>query len=167
MRRSTYNEPSSEEHINGLPSLSLTNRQWYSAGHTEDLRSALLYISAKYPEAPLIGIGFSLGANILTRYLGEEGPQSRLRGGLVLACVRLLLYVSEGLPLMSLFLSRHSLGIRRRTVIGLCLGSIVAEPAKTNTFDRLQYEFIPKHVYSKALGGNQLAMFKSHRTSVS
>lgn len=42
----------------------------------------------KYPDAPLVGLGFSLGANVLTRYIGEEGPRSRLRGGIVLGCVR-------------------------------------------------------------------------------
>lgn len=57
-----------------------------SAGHTGDIRSALLYISAIYPRAPLIGIGFSLGANIMTRYIGEEGPKSRLRAACVVAC---------------------------------------------------------------------------------
>ena len=41
-----------------------------------------------YPKAPLIGIGFSLGANVLTRYLAEEGEKSRLVAGCALACVR-------------------------------------------------------------------------------
>lgn len=59
-----------------------------SAGHTDDIRSALLYISAKYPKAPLLGVGFSLGANVLTRYVGEEGVNSRLKAAAVLACVR-------------------------------------------------------------------------------
>lgn len=67
----------------GVP---LTSPQFYSAGHTDDIRSALLYISAKYPKAPLLGLGFSLGANVLTRYVGEEGDNSRLKTAIVLAC---------------------------------------------------------------------------------
>ncbi|KAG8954249.1 hypothetical protein FRC04_000472 [Tulasnella sp. 424] len=67
----------------GVP---LTSPQFYSAGHTDDIRSALLYISAKYPKAPLLGVGFSLGANVLTRYVGEEGGNSRLKTAVVLAC---------------------------------------------------------------------------------
>ena len=65
----------------------LTSPQLYSAGHTDDIRAALLYISRMYPEAPLLGIGFSLGANVLTRYLAQEGEQSRLAAGCVLGCV--------------------------------------------------------------------------------
>jgi uncharacterized protein len=68
----------------------LTTPQLYSAGHTDDLRTALLYISNLYPNAPLLGVGFSLGANVLTRYLGQEGEHSRLVAGCAIACVRLL-----------------------------------------------------------------------------
>ena len=35
-----------------------------------------------------MGIGYSLGANVLTRYLAEEGENSRLVSGCVLGCVR-------------------------------------------------------------------------------
>lgn len=59
----------------------------YSAGYTDDLRTALMYIQNLYPDAPLLGIGFSLGANILCRYLGEEGKNSRLASGCILGCV--------------------------------------------------------------------------------
>ena len=67
----------------------VTSGQLYSAGHTEDLRQALTFISLKYPKAPLIGVGFSLGANVITRYLGEEGENSRLIAACVLGCVRI------------------------------------------------------------------------------
>ena len=63
---------------------------------TDDLRSALLFITAKYPKAPLIGLGFSLGANIITKYLGEEEEKSLLRAAVVLACVSSLF--CEGMP---------------------------------------------------------------------
>lgn len=29
--------------------------------------------NSRYPEAPLFAVGFSLGANLLVKYLGEEG----------------------------------------------------------------------------------------------
>ena len=70
----------------GVP---ITSPQMYSAGYTGDIREALVYISQLYPRAPLIGLGFSLGANVLTRYLAEEGEQSRLIAGCALACVRI------------------------------------------------------------------------------
>ena len=65
----------------------LMMRQPDSAGYTDDIRSAILYISARYPRASLLGIGFSLGANVLTRYVGEEGTKCRLKAACVLACV--------------------------------------------------------------------------------
>ncbi|KAJ6502571.1 Alpha/Beta hydrolase protein [Mycena sanguinolenta] len=70
----------------GCAGVPVTSPVLYSAGHTGDIRQALIYIAQKYPRAPLLGLGFSLGANVLTRYLAEEGEQSRLRSGCALAC---------------------------------------------------------------------------------
>ncbi|KAJ7905470.1 Alpha/Beta hydrolase protein [Mycena olivaceomarginata] len=70
----------------GCAGVPVTSPQFYSAGHTGDIRQALVYISQLYPRAPLLGLGFSLGANVLTRYLAEEGEQSRLKSGCALAC---------------------------------------------------------------------------------
>lgn len=72
----------------GVP---LTTQQLYSAGHTDDFRQALAYITYLYPTAPLLGLGFSLGANVLTRYVAEEGDRSRLSSACALACVRLMI----------------------------------------------------------------------------
>ncbi|CCA69296.1 related to acyltransferase, has a minor role in medium-chain fatty acid ethyl ester biosynthesis [Serendipita indica DSM 11827] len=70
----------------GCAGVPITSPRFYSAACTEDLACGALYISTLFPEAKLVGIGFSLGANVITRYLGEEGKQSRLNGGLALAC---------------------------------------------------------------------------------
>ncbi|KAJ7774649.1 Alpha/Beta hydrolase protein [Mycena maculata] len=70
----------------GCAGVPITSPQLYSAGHTGDIRQALVYISQLYPRAPLLGLGFSLGANVLTRYLAEEGEESRLSSGCALAC---------------------------------------------------------------------------------
>lgn len=48
-----------------------------------------------------MGIGFSLGANVMTRYLGEEGEASRLMSACVLGCVRFTLISSLILDLKS------------------------------------------------------------------
>lgn len=64
----------------------LTSPQLFSGGYTGDIRTALLYISKLYPDAPLLGVGFSLGACVLTRYVGEEGVNSRLTSACVMAC---------------------------------------------------------------------------------
>jgi uncharacterized protein len=68
----------------GVP---VTSGQLYSAGQSDDLRQALIYIANRFPKAPLLGLGFSLGANVLVKYLEEEGTQSRLRTACTLGCV--------------------------------------------------------------------------------
>ncbi|KAF8308724.1 Alpha/Beta hydrolase protein [Cantharellus anzutake] len=70
----------------GCAGVKLTSPQMFSGGHTEDIRTSLLYIQSLYPKAPLLGIGFSLGANVLTRYVSEEGEQCRLTAACVMAC---------------------------------------------------------------------------------
>jgi len=70
----------------GCAGVPITSPQLYSAGYTDDIRQALMYIKNRYPRAPLIGVGFSLGANVLTRYIAEEGTDSRLVAGCAMAC---------------------------------------------------------------------------------
>ncbi|KAF5358686.1 hypothetical protein D9758_007658 [Tetrapyrgos nigripes] len=70
----------------GCAGVPITSQNLYSAGNTNDLRTALLYISKQYPRAPLLGLGFSLGANVMIRYMGEEGAQCRLLSGCALGC---------------------------------------------------------------------------------
>ncbi|VDC04340.1 unnamed protein product [Peniophora sp. CBMAI 1063] len=55
---------------NGSP---LTFPKIYHAGTTDDLRHAILWISKTFPSSPIFGIGFSLGANQISRYTGQEG----------------------------------------------------------------------------------------------
>lgn len=64
----------------------------HSACCTDDTRDALRYVSHLYPKAPLIGLGFSLGAGVIVRYLGEEKENSRLSSGCALCSVWLSLY---------------------------------------------------------------------------
>ncbi|KAF8798005.1 AB-hydrolase YheT [Phlegmacium glaucopus] len=89
----------------GCAGVPLTTPLLYSAGHTDDTRQALMYIAHRYPNAPLLGIGFSLGANVLTRYLGEEGAQTRISSACVLACPWDLQHNSDGL--LNSFIGKH------------------------------------------------------------
>jgi len=57
----------------------------------------MYYIRRRYPKAPLLGLGFSLGANVLTRYVAEEGEDCRLAAVCVLACPWDLVANSEAL----------------------------------------------------------------------
>lgn len=134
--------------------------KFYSAAPTDDLRCGLLYLSHKYPNAPLVGIGFSLGANVLTRYLGEEGIRSRLVAGLALACVRIFPLIYVWLSYLQYYC--FSLGTWKRT----CRGALHCPndhlPSDLPQHDRLDKDFISRNVYSKALGANLMALFKSH-----
>ncbi|KAH9098218.1 hypothetical protein Ae201684P_017435 [Aphanomyces euteiches] len=51
----------------------------FCAAYTEDAREAVIHIRQRIGvTVPLIGLGFSLGANILLKYLGEEGSGAQL-----------------------------------------------------------------------------------------
>jgi len=53
--------------------------RFYHAGETGDLGFLLELLAGRHPRATLLGIGFSLGANVLLKYLGEQGQASRIR----------------------------------------------------------------------------------------
>ena len=50
----------------------LISPQAYSGAYTGDLHQALLHIHARLPSSPLLLVGYSLGANVVTRYIGEH-----------------------------------------------------------------------------------------------
>ncbi|CAN8290016.1 unnamed protein product [Cochlearia groenlandica] len=68
----------------GLGGVSVTSDCFYNAGWTEDIRVVLGYLQSEYPKAPLFAIGTSIGANILVKYLGEEGERTPLRGAVAI-----------------------------------------------------------------------------------
>ncbi|KAI9256846.1 Alpha/Beta hydrolase protein [Helicostylum pulchrum] len=58
----------------------------YSGGYTNDLRTALKHIQNRLaPGTPLVGIGFSLGSNVLVKYLGEEGDKTPFKAAISVA----------------------------------------------------------------------------------
>lgn len=70
----------------GCADVPITSSLFYNAGSTDDLRQALIYVRNRYPKAPLLGLAFSLGGNIMIRYLAEEKKESRLSTAFVLGC---------------------------------------------------------------------------------
>ncbi|CAA7051707.1 unnamed protein product [Microthlaspi erraticum] len=64
----------------GLGGISVTSDCFYNAGWTEDLRKIIDHIHSQFPEAPLFAVGTSIGANVLVKYLGENGPNTPLVG---------------------------------------------------------------------------------------
>lgn len=57
----------------------------YNGGDTRDLKEVLEHIHKISPNTKLLGVGFSLGANILTKYLGEEAENSLISGAISIA----------------------------------------------------------------------------------
>ncbi|KAF0695527.1 Aste57867_13669 [Aphanomyces stellatus] len=63
----------------GCGNTPVTSPHFLSAAHTEDVRAVVAMLRRDHvPHAPLIGVGFSLGSNILVKYVGEEGARCRL-----------------------------------------------------------------------------------------
>lgn len=52
--------------------------RFYHAGETQDLRRVLEYIRATFPRGRIYGAGFSLGGNMLLKWLGEAGGGAML-----------------------------------------------------------------------------------------
>ena len=50
----------------------------YHHGDTQDLRELLTLLHAKEPATQLFAVGWSLGGNVLLKYLGEEGARAPL-----------------------------------------------------------------------------------------
>ncbi|KAF2118723.1 medium-chain fatty acid ethyl ester synthase/esteras-like protein 1 [Lophiotrema nucula] len=57
----------------------ITTPQLFNSRSTWDVRQTIKYLRQIFPNRPLYGVGFSLGANILTNYLGEEGADCVLK----------------------------------------------------------------------------------------
>ncbi|KAM0755757.1 AB-hydrolase YheT [Meredithblackwellia eburnea MCA 4105] len=70
----------------GCAGTPLTSSKLYHGGYTDDLRCALAFLSHAAPKSPLYGVGFSLGANVLAKYVGEEGTNTPLKAAVVLGC---------------------------------------------------------------------------------
>ncbi|KAI0828163.1 AB-hydrolase YheT [Trametes gibbosa] len=61
---------------NGSP---VVTPRLYHAGSSDDIRHVVLWICHTFPGCRIYGIGFSLGANILAKYAGEEGDRCPLQ----------------------------------------------------------------------------------------
>ncbi|ESW15656.1 hypothetical protein PHAVU_007G090800 [Phaseolus vulgaris] len=64
----------------GLGGVSITSDCFYNAGWTEDARTVVNYLHRENPRTPLFVVGTSIGANILIKYLGEEGENIPVAG---------------------------------------------------------------------------------------
>lgn len=49
--------------------------QLYSGSWTADVELCIQHIMARNPEITLFGVGFSLGANVMTKFCGQKGAK--------------------------------------------------------------------------------------------
>lgn len=57
----------------------------YHSGSSEDLAEVIAHLRSRRPMAPLFAAGYSLGANILLKHLGEVGSASQLQGAVAVS----------------------------------------------------------------------------------
>ncbi|XP_040987017.1 embryogenesis-associated protein EMB8-like isoform X2 [Juglans microcarpa x Juglans regia] len=62
----------------------VTTPQFYSASFLGDMREVVEHVATRFPKANLYAVGWSLGANILVQYLGQESHTCPLSGAVSL-----------------------------------------------------------------------------------
>ncbi|KAJ9148254.1 Medium-chain fatty acid ethyl ester synthase/esterase 1 [Pleurostoma richardsiae] len=67
----------------GCANSDITSGVLFNARATWDVRQVVKWARETFPSRPLFGLGFSLGANIITNYIGEEGSDCVLKGAVV------------------------------------------------------------------------------------
>ncbi|KDR10438.1 abhydrolase domain-containing protein 2 [Zootermopsis nevadensis] len=58
-------------HVGALGSVKVTAPRIFTYGHTSDFNEMLSHIFEKHPNTRIVCIGFSLGGNLVTKYMGE------------------------------------------------------------------------------------------------
>ena len=64
--------------LRGAAATSSPVRALYHAGRSEDIREALTALHQRFPSLPRFAVGYSLGGNMLLKYLAEEGKAAPL-----------------------------------------------------------------------------------------
>ncbi|QIX01664.1 hypothetical protein AMS68_007181 [Peltaster fructicola] len=69
----------------GCAGSKITTSMLYNARTTWDVRQVVKWCKKTWPNRPLFGIGFSLGANMLTNFIGEEGSSCLLNAACIVS----------------------------------------------------------------------------------
>lgn len=121
----------------GCANTPVTSAQLYSASKTADLESSLLLLTNMFPSSPMIGMGFSLGGAILSKYFGEVGKKTPFIGGVAVGAPFSLEETSMALEssyltlVYSYAMGRNLMNLLRRHVDTLSLWPEFWEPLET------------------------------------
>ena len=69
----------------GCAGSKITTSILFNARATWDMRQVVKWCRKTWPKRPLFGIGYSLGANILTNYIAEEGVDCQLSAAVIVS----------------------------------------------------------------------------------
>ncbi len=72
-------------HFRGCSGESNRLARCYHAGETEDLATLVQILRQREPHTPLVAAGFSLGGNVLLKWLGELGAQAPLQAAVAVS----------------------------------------------------------------------------------
>ena len=64
-------------HIGALSTVAVTSPRIFNYGSTGDYHLMVTEILKRFPTTKVICVGFSMGANLITKYLGEKYSRSR------------------------------------------------------------------------------------------
>ena len=59
-------------HVGVLKNVNITSPRIFSYGNTDDYAGLIKDLSRRYPGTKFICVGFSMGGNLVTKYLGEK-----------------------------------------------------------------------------------------------
>ena len=57
----------------------------YHSGDTQDIHATLSALKRRYPNSPLLAVGYSLGGNVLVKYQGEQQQNSLLERAVIIS----------------------------------------------------------------------------------
>lgn len=58
-------------HIGALRTVQVTSTRIFTYGHTDDFAAMVEHLHQKYQQSRIVAVGFSLGGNLVTKYMGE------------------------------------------------------------------------------------------------
>ncbi len=67
----------------------------YHSGETGDAKAWISYLKERYPLSPLFGVGFSLGGNMLLKFMGEFHEEALLQGAVAVSAPMDLKYCAD------------------------------------------------------------------------